>query len=133
MLSAALTDLCNLNFRFTRDGDWRILRFDLTIKWNTLIIMVHQLHGLDAADGWKNQVVNKSDMLYMGRGTGELLGLLPGPAFYASCAGWNPRKLPMLVFASDDRTTPVRCSNCVNLKPKETHENRVAWRNNGRT
>ncbi|KAI3868630.1 hypothetical protein MKX03_013140 [Papaver bracteatum] len=74
-------------------------------KFNlALIVLVHQLHGLDAVDGWKDKVVNKSD-----------------------------RKLPMLVFASDDRATPVRCSNCVNLKPKETHENWIIWCDDGQT
>ncbi|RZC81932.1 hypothetical protein C5167_044504 [Papaver somniferum] len=100
MISAALTDLCMLNFGFTR----------------ALIIVVHQLHCLDAADGWEHQIVNKSDRfwkglfthfglgdcahvigrLHMARRTGELLQMLPWPALYANCVGWNPRNLRML-------------------------------------
>lgn len=71
--------------------------------------------------------------LHMARRTGELLQMLPWPALSANCVGWNPRNLRMLVFASNDRTIPVRCSNSINFKRKQTHENWVVCCSDGRT
>ncbi|RZC44103.1 hypothetical protein C5167_037060 [Papaver somniferum] len=71
-------------------------------------------------------------LLYMARGTGWLLGMLPGPSRAVNCAGWKPWNLHMLVlFASEGRTVPVRGSICVSLKQKETHDNRVVCHSNG--
>ncbi|RZC83968.1 hypothetical protein C5167_046754 [Papaver somniferum] len=64
----------------------------------------------------------------MARSEGELLGMLPRHAVYVNCARRNSRNLQMLEFASDDSSIPVRRSNCVNLKSKETHEIGVVCR-----
>ncbi|KAI3880420.1 hypothetical protein MKX03_027246 [Papaver bracteatum] len=71
------------------------------------MVHVHQLYGLDAAVGFKHQVVSKSDRLYMARSAGELLGMLPGPAVYVNFARRNSSNLHMLEFASDVSSIPV--------------------------